>query len=41
MAGPPTFGLSGILVLQPGLFSAGFGSVPSAASFLKVIQLIR
>jgi Flp pilus assembly protein TadG len=41
MAGPPDFDLRGILVLQPGLFSAGFGSVPSAASFLKIIQLIR
>ena len=41
MAGPPSFDLRGILVLQPGLFSAGFGGVPNAASFLKVLQLIR
>jgi len=41
MAGPPSFDLRGILVLQPGLFSAGLGSVPTAASFLKIIQLIR
>ena len=41
MAGPPSFGLTGILVTQPGLFSGGFGGVPNAASFLKVIQLIR
>jgi hypothetical protein len=41
MAGPPSFDLRGILVLQPGLFSAGFGGVPNANSFLKIIQLIR
>jgi len=41
MSGPPSFDLRGILVLQPGLFSAGLGSVPTAASFLKIIQLIR
>ena len=41
MAAPPSFDLRGILVLQPGLFSAGFGEVPSASSFLKIIQLIR
>jgi hypothetical protein len=41
MEGPPSFDLTGILVTQPGLFTGGFGSVPNAASFLKVIQLIR
>jgi hypothetical protein len=41
MEGPPSFDLKGILVTQPGLFSAGMGNVPNAAAFLKVIQLIR
>lgn len=41
MNGPPDFELNGILVTQPGLFGAGFGGVPNAASFLKIIQLIR